>query len=122
MHCQTMLYHIQMPFPRSSSLVLFCFHMLFSFCLHWFFCTISFQGLFKEQGKERYGAQYRMWQTDAANFEIDGHYPVRELWARARLCWDEMLASPSKSILVVAHNAVNQALVATSIGERHVRL
>lgn len=76
------------------------------------------QGLFKEQGKERYGAQYRMWQTDAANFEIDGHYPVRELWARARLCWEEMLASPSKSILVVAHNAVNQALVATSIGKK----
>lgn len=58
-----------------------------------------------------------MWQKDAANFEIDGHYPVRELWARARSCWDSILKDDSKSALVVAHNAVNQALVATATGE-----
>uniref|UniRef100_A0A9I9DN93 2-carboxy-D-arabinitol-1-phosphatase n=1 Tax=Cucumis melo TaxID=3656 RepID=A0A9I9DN93_CUCME len=54
--------------------------------------------------------------VDAANFQIDGHYPVRELWARARNCWDRILAHESRSVLVVAHNAVNQALVATAIG------
>ncbi|KAL4014776.1 hypothetical protein IC575_026994 [Cucumis melo] len=76
----------------------------------------SFQGLLKHEGKEKFGAAYRQWQVDAANFQIDGHYPVRELWARARNCWDRILAHESRSVLVVAHNAVNQALVATAIG------
>eukprot|EP00850_Spirogloea_muscicola_P020794 SM000227S07440 [mRNA] locus=s227:78354:82372:- [translate_table: standard] len=70
----------------------------------------SFQGLFKEEGKAKYGEAYKMWQKDAANFEIDGHFPVRELWARAKTCWDIILSSEHESILVVAHNAVNQAL------------
>ncbi|KAF2599725.1 hypothetical protein F2Q68_00007681 [Brassica cretica] len=58
----------------------------------------------------------RQWQEDPANFLIDGHYPVRELWSRARSCWNGVLDHESKSVLVVAHNAVNQALVATAIG------
>lgn len=76
----------------------------------------SFQGLYKQEGKDRYGENYRMWQRDAANFEIDGHYPVRELWARAQSCWQSILDSDGISVLVVAHNAVNQALVATATG------
>ncbi|XP_073291855.1 probable 2-carboxy-D-arabinitol-1-phosphatase [Primulina huaijiensis] len=76
----------------------------------------SFQGLLKNEGKARYGAAYRQWQIDAPNFNIDDHYPVRELWARARSCWTKILTHKSRSILVVAHNAVNQALVATAIG------
>ncbi|KAK9690089.1 hypothetical protein RND81_09G104300 [Saponaria officinalis] len=76
----------------------------------------SFQGLLKHEGKEKFGPAFRMWQVDAPNFVIDDHYPVRELWSRARNCWDRILAHESKSVLVVAHNAVNQALVATAIG------
>ncbi|CAO2813201.1 unnamed protein product [Amaranthus hypochondriacus] len=76
----------------------------------------SFQGLLKHEGKEKFGAAFRQWQVDAPNFIIDGHYPVRELWTRARSCWDRILTHQSKSVLVVAHNAVNQALVATAIG------
>ncbi|CAN1171521.1 Probable 2-carboxy-D-arabinitol-1-phosphatase [Linum perenne] len=76
----------------------------------------SFQGLLKHEGKEKFGAAFQQWQGDAPNFIIDGHYPVRELWARARNCWDRILEHESRSVLVVAHNAVNQALVATAIG------
>ncbi|KAJ8749946.1 hypothetical protein K2173_013861 [Erythroxylum novogranatense] len=76
----------------------------------------SFQGLLKHEGKAKFGATYRQWQVDAPNFNIDSHYPVRELWARARNCWNKILAHESRSVLVVAHNAVNQALVATAIG------
>lgn len=76
----------------------------------------SFQGLLKHEGKAKYGEAFRQWQIDAPNFIIDGHYPVRELWARAKSCWDKILVHESKSVLVVAHNAVNQALVATAIG------
>ncbi|XP_057456015.1 probable 2-carboxy-D-arabinitol-1-phosphatase [Lotus japonicus] len=76
----------------------------------------SFQGLLKHEGQERYGPAFRQWQVDASNFIIDGHYPVRELWERARSSWTKILAHDSRSVLVVAHNAVNQALVATAIG------
>ncbi|CAL5425934.1 unnamed protein product [Camellia sinensis] len=76
----------------------------------------SFQGLLKHEGKAKFGAAFHQWQTDAANFNIDGHYPVRELWDRARSYWTKILTHESRSVLVVAHNAVNQALVATAIG------
>ncbi|KAJ7947944.1 putative Phosphoglycerate mutase [Quillaja saponaria] len=76
----------------------------------------SFQGLLKHEGKAKYGKVFRQWQVDPSNFSIDGHYPVRELWERARSCWTKILAHESKSVLLVAHNAVNQALVATAIG------
>ncbi|CAO2143285.1 unnamed protein product [Urochloa humidicola] len=76
----------------------------------------SFQGLLKHEGKDRYGVLYKQWQKNAANFSIDGHYPVGELWDRAQSCWERILAHEGKSVLVVAHNAVNQALVATSLG------
>jgi 2-carboxy-D-arabinitol-1-phosphatase len=72
----------------------------------------------KHEGKERYGVLYQQWQENAANFSIDGHYPVQELWGRAQNCWERILAHEGKSVLVVAHNAVNQALVATSLGGR----
>ncbi|KAK2980711.1 hypothetical protein RJ640_028955 [Escallonia rubra] len=76
----------------------------------------SFQGLLKHEGKAKFGVAYLQWQKDPANFNIDGHYPVRELWTRARSCWTKILTHESRSLLVVAHNAVNQALVATAIG------
>ncbi|KAG2311159.1 hypothetical protein Bca52824_022716 [Brassica carinata] len=76
----------------------------------------SFQGLLKKEGKAKFGEAFRQWQEDPANFIIDGHYPVRELWSRARSCWNGVLAHESESVLVVAHNAVNQALLSTAIG------
>uniref|UniRef100_A0A803PTD1 2-carboxy-D-arabinitol-1-phosphatase n=1 Tax=Cannabis sativa TaxID=3483 RepID=A0A803PTD1_CANSA len=76
----------------------------------------SFQGLLKHEGKAKFGETFRQWQVDPANFNIDGHYPVRELWDRARNCWDKILEHEGRSVLVVAHNAVNQALVSTAIG------
>ncbi|KAM1310004.1 hypothetical protein ACFX13_006776 [Malus domestica] len=76
----------------------------------------AFQGLLKHEGKAKFGEAFHQWQVDAANFIIDGHYPVRELWARARSCWNRILLHESRSVLVVAHNAVNQALIATAIG------
>lgn len=42
----------------------------------------------------------------------------RELWYRASLAWQAILDTPDdcNSLLVVAHNAVNQALIATALG------
>ncbi|PSR95484.1 2-carboxy-D-arabinitol-1-phosphatase [Actinidia chinensis var. chinensis] len=71
---------------------------------------------FQHEGKSKFGAAFRKWQIDAPNFIIDSHYPVRELWACARRCWTKTLTHESRSVLVIAHNAVNQDLVATAIG------
>ncbi|MEW5306622.1 MAG: hypothetical protein WDW38_007929 [Sanguina aurantia] len=112
----------------------------------------GFQGLIKAEGKARYGAQYLQWQKRPAQFEIDGHAPVRELWYRASLAWQQILTQTASSqptqqqqqqqqqspavctpdalttsapsdepddsglLLVVAHNAVNQALICTALG------
>ncbi len=41
----------------------------------------------------------------------------RELWYRASMAWQDILGTPgTKSALVVAHNAVNQALLNTALG------
>lgn len=89
----------------------------------------SFQGLLKHEGKALYGEQYKQWQKAPEGFQIDGHAPVRELWYRGGLAWQRVLgpgaagldgafpAAPSAlQLLVVAHNAINQALVATALG------
>lgn len=78
----------------------------------------SFQGLLKAEGIARYGSEFATWQKAPADFTIDGQKPVVELWHRASLAWQRILldADVEGSALVVAHNAVNQALVATAVG------
>ena len=50
----------------------------------------SFQGLIKDEGMGRYGEAWAAWKRDGggAEFQLDGHYPVRELWDRALECWE----------------------------------
>ena len=110
----------------------------------------SFQGLLKSEGFQgRHAAAYARWKSNPEGFQIDGRFPVRDLWGRAGEAWRELLeellpraaaaaaaassaalaaaaaASPSSSsssadppsrFLVVAHNAVNQALVSSALG------
>ena len=48
---------------------------------------------------------------------LPGTRARRELWYRASLAWREVLAAEGvRASLVVAHNAVNQALLATALG------
>ena len=95
----------------------------------------SLQGVVKaevataeEDARERMTAQLAAWKAAPAAFELDGHAPVRELWHRASLAWQRVLqeegSAPAKgskgrkerTTLVVAHNAVNQALLGTAAG------
>ena len=105
----------------------------------------SFQGLAKAAAlaapaSSPHAAAYAVWQADPAAFAIDGHFPVRDLWARAEAAWGEVLLGgggggggggrprsaaaapppppppPPASTLVVAHNAVNQALLGVALG------
>ena len=77
----------------------------------------AFEGLLKEEGVEKFGEEYMNWKKRPGDFEIDGHYPVRELWDRATSVWENVLTRQShKRLLVVAHNAVNQALLGSALG------
>eukprot|EP00210_Caulerpa_lentillifera_P000283 g276.t1 len=77
----------------------------------------SMQGLLKHEGKERFGPVYTDWQRRPHELMIDNHAPVRELWYRASLAWQTILSDEhhdASCILVVAHNAVNQALICSA--------
>jgi len=81
----------------------------------------SFQGMDKFSRRAEVSAEYAQWKANPSAFEIDGHAPVRELWYRASLAWQSILCmviaeEAEDDILVVAHNAVNQALLCTAMG------
>jgi phosphoserine phosphatase len=69
--------------------------------------------------------EFRSWQSDPANFSMvlpqtDGtvrFYPVREVYQQAERFWQELLSqNEGKTLLIVAHSAINRALVSTAIG------
>ena len=76
----------------------------------------SFQGLVKKEAEKDFADKYALWKKHPSSFEIDGHYPVKELWFRASLAWQKILRSEGTNILVVAHNAINQALLCSATG------
>lgn len=79
----------------------------------------SFQGMKKKSLQAKTSKEYAAWQKNPAEFEIDGHAPVRELWYRASLVWNTIFDScidDDARVLVVAHNATNQAMIHTALG------
>jgi hypothetical protein len=48
--------------------------------------------LLRADVKALYPAQRIKWHGDPAAFEIDGHWPVREMWHRGSLAWRAVLA------------------------------
>lgn len=89
----------------------------------------SLQGCLKSDGKAALGDIYTAWQKTPAEFELDGHAPVRELWYRGSVAWKQIIRAIDMKggekdqqeeqgcqCLVVAHNAVNQALICTALG------
>lgn len=68
-----------------------------------------------------YPAEYRAWRTDPANFvmklEAGDFYPIRDVYAQAQRFWQELLPQAAgKTVLVVAHSAINRALISTAVG------
>lgn len=53
-------------------------------------------------------------------FQLSRRYPARDLWQRAENAWDQIRSMQSiqgqQRTLVVAHNAINQALLWTALG------
>jgi len=81
------------------------------------------EGLSFDEAKARDPEIYAAWRNDPANCKMtlaDGteFYPVRSLYDRATQFWTEMLPKhPGETVLIVAHSAINRALIATALGK-----
>ena len=69
--------------------------------------------------------QFRSWRTDPANFFMEvseagktvPFFPVRDIYQQAERFWQQLLdQNEGKTLLVVAHSAINRALVSTALG------
>ena len=83
----------------------------------------EWQGLLKDEVLARYPNEYSKWRGARPSELVlaSGHSPIQELWARARRVWKQVLVESDDNqacgaILVVGHNAVNQALLCTFMG------
>lgn len=80
----------------------------------------EWQGELKEDIMKNSPEEYSAWVADPSNFNFSGRYPARDLWERAEKAWEEMRSLESiqgqHRTLIVAHNAINQALLWTALG------
>lgn len=89
------------------------------------------EGLSFQEAEAQDPKTFRAWFDDPANFSMtleDGSefFPIRSLYKRAAQFWQGMLPKhPDQTVLVVAHSAINRALIATALQlgpERHENL
>lgn len=74
------------------------------------------EGLRNVDAREQFPELYRAWREDPANFHVDGVYPIRDLWAKARNTWKDILDGPGGRVLVVTHKSILRALLCTALG------
>jgi phosphoserine phosphatase len=81
------------------------------------------EGMLRQEAIDQFPEAYRQWQQHPDKFsmkipspegEIE-HFPVLAVFASARKFWKELLSRhTSGTILVVGHNGINRALIATA--------
>jgi phosphoserine phosphatase len=80
--------------------------------------------LFKEDVKANFPEQYRFWKSKPHELRMeipDGngvkeHYPVLALYQQAEAFWQKLLNEhQGDTVLIVAHNGINRALIATAL-------
>lgn len=81
------------------------------------------EGLSFQEAEEKYPDIYHLWRHDPINCMMplaDGteFYPVRSLYERATQFWQDTLPQhDGQTLLIVAHSAINRALIATALGQ-----
>mmetsp|Transcript_30512 Transcript_30512/g.40309 ORF Transcript_30512/g.40309 Transcript_30512/m.40309 type:complete len:296 (+) Transcript_30512:36-923(+) len=86
----------------------------------------EWQGQLKSDLRVKYPNEIQAWSTQPTEFVLGGRQPVVELFERASVAWSKirdslandavMVGKSQPSILMVAHGAVNQALIGTAFG------
>jgi phosphoserine phosphatase len=83
------------------------------------------EGLHKQEVKDNFPEEYRCWQERPHELQMQvatpegtkAHFPVLALYEQAKQFWTEVLSRhQGQTILVVAHNGINRALLSTAIG------
>ncbi|XP_024390930.1 probable 2-carboxy-D-arabinitol-1-phosphatase isoform X2 [Physcomitrium patens] len=74
------------------------------------------EGMLNSEAREQYPELFRSWREDPLNFNVNGVYPVVELWAKAKLAWEEILSAPGERLLVVTHKSILRAMLCTALG------
>ena len=82
--------------------------------------------MFNQEVREKYAAEYRTWKERPHELKMplpqaDGterdFFPVLDLYAQATAFWQEILPQhQGQTILLVAHNGINRALISTALG------
>lgn len=81
----------------------------------------SWEGLGHQVVRVQRPEAHAQWHHAPESFELDGRLPVVELWQQAQEAWEAILPQAQeragrKTLLIVAHNAINQALLCTALG------
>jgi phosphoserine phosphatase len=84
------------------------------------------ENMLSSEVSEKYAAEYRAWKEHPHELKMllpqpDGsqkeHFPVLALYAQATNFWEEILPQhQGQTILIVAHNGINRALISTALG------
>ena len=83
------------------------------------------EGLQKSEVKQKYPQEYQKWKDHPGQFSMTltkdeksvEYFPVIALGEQATKFWQEVLAKhQGETILVVAHNGINRALLTTALG------
>lgn len=63
----------------------------------YYYILNEFQHLEAEDAKRIYPKEYTMWRQDPSSFNVNGVYPVRQLWDTAKIAWKEILFTPVRT-------------------------
>lgn len=83
------------------------------------------EGMLRQDVLEKFPDDYRCWQEKPHKFcmtltqseNVKEHFPVLAIFESARQFWQDILPRHAgKTILIVAHNGINRALIATALG------
>jgi probable phosphoglycerate mutase len=86
---------------------------------------LLWEGMPFDEIKEKFPEQYRIWQDRPQELHMSvptpegtiEFYPVLDLYEQAKRFWrDTIFQHPNQTILVVAHSAINRALICTALG------
>ena len=78
------------------------------------------------EAEAEYPEEYKAWRQLPAEFKMaianaegiaTDFYPVRDIWERASAFWETLLSQhDGQTVLLVAHSAINRALIGSAIG------
>ncbi|KAL8268196.1 hypothetical protein R6Q59_001994 [Mikania micrantha] len=74
------------------------------------------EGMKNVEARQRYPKDHITWREDPSNFNVNGVYPLQQVWEAASVAWKEILFTSGDNFLVVTHKSILRALICTALG------